>query len=85
MADRIMARPLPPASPTTSAQSAQDVLENRLSQLESLLWCCHAAGNQWDEDAEQVHLSNVLWLAAELASEAVALHQECLLTESSRE
>lgn len=57
--------------------SASDLLENKLEQLKSLLWCCHGDGNRWFEDAGPKHLDNVLWIAAELASEAAELFQRC--------
>ena len=64
MAGRIMAGPARPASadattPTTPGPS--DLLENKLEQLNSLLWCFYGAGDGWFQDA---------------AREAVALFQE---------
>lgn len=79
MAKRIMARPHTPASPdataTESGPGPSDLLENKLEQLQSLLWCLHGDG-RWGEQEDSEHLNNVLWLAAELAQEAAALFQE---------
>ncbi|MGJ7501470.1 hypothetical protein ACSFBF_13990 [Variovorax sp. ZT5P49] len=80
MAKRIMARPHTPASPDATATTAtgpgpSDLLENKLEQLRSLLWCLHGDG-RWGEQEDSEHLNNVLWLAAELAREAAALFQE---------
>ena len=80
MARRTIARRPRPASPdaptTTDGPRASDLLENKLAQLKSLLWCCHGDGNRWFEDAGPQHLDNVLWIAADLAREAAALFQQ---------
>jgi len=80
MARRIMARRRTPVSrsavaPSNTGPGAEDLLENKLEQLTSLLWCCHGGGNQWSEDAGCAHLNNVIWLAYELAREARELFQ----------
>lgn len=87
MARRTIARPPMPEFHAAAAAatavaidtrpSASDLLENKLEQLKSLLWCCHGDGNRWFEDAGPKHLDNVLWIAAELASEAAELFQRC--------
>lgn len=61
----------------TDEPSVADLLENKLEQLQSLLWCCYGDGNRWFEDAGPKHLDNVLWIAADLASEAAELFQQC--------
>lgn len=78
MATSTIARPRTPASPdTTCGPTPSDLLENKLAQLNSLLWCCHGDGNRWFEDAGPEHLDNVLWIAAELARDAMGLFQAC--------
>ena len=76
-----MARPLTPVSrnapTTTDDPSASDLLENKLEQLKSLLWCCYGDGIDWFDGAGPQHLDNVLWIAADLAGEAGELFQQC--------
>lgn len=81
MARRIMARRRTPVSrnaapPTYTGPGPKDLLENKLEQLTSLLWCSHGSGSRWREDAEGTHLNNVIWLAYELSREARELHQK---------
>jgi len=79
MADRIMARPNTPVSPeaaAATAPAAPDLLENKLEQLNSLLWCFYGAGDGWFQEAGEAHRENLLWIASDLAREAVALYQE---------
>ena len=76
MAERIMARPARPESSDTNPPSAADLLECKLEQLNSLLWCCYGAGDGWFEDAGAAHRDNLLWIASDLAREAVALFQQ---------
>ncbi len=57
--------------------SARDLLENKLEQLKSLLWCCYGDGVDWFQGEGPQHLDNVLWIAADLAGEAAALFQRC--------
>ena len=81
MAERIMAGRRTPASRgnsinTTDGPSAADLLENKLAQLNSLLWCCHGDGNGWFEEAGEKHRDHMLWIAADLAREAEVLLQE---------
>jgi hypothetical protein len=82
MAERIMAgRPTPSfrGNSTTppDGPSAADLLENRLTQLKSLLWCCYGDGIDWFGDVGPKHLDNVIWLIADLVDEAGELHQRC--------
>jgi hypothetical protein len=88
MAKRIMAGRLTPKSSRRTSGStpaiptgddAWDLLENKLAQLNSLLWCCHGDGNGWFEEAGEKHRDHMLWIAADLAREA-----ERLLGESGR-
>ncbi|KQW63506.1 hypothetical protein [Variovorax sp. Root411] len=78
MAERIMARDRKRASAdaTTTTPDASDLLENKLEQLNSLLWCFYGAGDGWFQDAGEAHRENLLWIASDLAREAVALYQE---------
>jgi hypothetical protein len=79
MAKRIMAGATKPASAdatTTTTRDAAGLLENKLEQLNSLLWCFYGAGDGWFQDAGEAHRENLLWIASDLAREAVALYQE---------
>jgi hypothetical protein len=73
-----MAGPARPASAdaTTTARDPSDLLENKLEQLNSLLWCFYGAGDGWFQDAGEAHRENLLWIASDLAREAVELFQE---------
>ena len=76
MADRIMSRGPGQDSPNTSAQTASDLLENKLEQLHTLLWCCYGSDDGWFEEVGAAHRENLVWLASDLAQEARALYQE---------
>lgn len=67
------------ASITPTGEDARDLLEIKLAQLNSLLWCCYGDGNGWFEEAGEKHRDHMLWIAADLAREA-----ERLLGESGR-
>ncbi|WPG35968.1 hypothetical protein [Variovorax sp. EBFNA2] len=67
------------ASVTPTGEDARDLLEIKLAQLNSLLWCCYGDGNGWFEEAGEKHRDHMLWIAADLAREA-----ERLLGESGR-
>ena len=83
MADRIMAGRSTPQSPrrtrgappssTPTGEDARDLLEIKLAQLNSLLWCCYGDGNGWFEEAGEKHRDHMLWIAADLAREAERL------------
>lgn len=91
MADRIMAgRSTPqssrrssttrgtttkPTAPTRTPDEARELLEIKLAQLNSLLWCCYGDGNGWFEEAGEKHRDHMLWIAADLAREAEMLLQ----------
>jgi hypothetical protein len=83
MARRTIARHPTPVSPAaaiaagTNGPSAADLLENKLEQLKSLLWCCYGDGIDWFDGAGPKHLDNVIWIAADLVSDAAALFQQC--------
>jgi hypothetical protein len=64
------------ADATTTTRDPSDLLENKLEQLNSLLWCFYGAGDGWFQDAGEAHRENLLWIASDLAREAVELFQE---------
>ncbi|SEJ43806.1 MULTISPECIES: hypothetical protein [unclassified Variovorax] len=80
MAERTIARPSKPNASTASAcaskPSASDLLENKQTQLTSLLTCCHGEDGLLAHCSSFDLLSNVLWLAADLSREAGELYQE---------
>jgi hypothetical protein len=63
----------PTATTTPTADEARDLLEIKLAQLNSLLWCCYGDGNGWFEEAGEKHRDHMLWIAADLAREAEML------------
>ncbi|KIQ36860.1 hypothetical protein RT97_01620 [Variovorax paradoxus] len=63
----------PPMPPTDG--DAFDLLENKVAQLRSLLWCCYGDGNGWFEEAGEKHRANIVWIAADLAMEVEELVQ----------
>jgi hypothetical protein len=69
--NRSRSTPVSPTPPT-----AADRLENTLERLNSLLWCCHGTGDGWFEEVGEQHRDNLLWIASDLAREAVGLFQE---------
>ena len=88
MAERIMAGRSAPKSPrrtrgttkptaatTPTADEARDLLEIKLAQVNSLLWCCYGDGNGWFDEAGEKHRDHMLWIAADLAREAVMLFE----------
>ncbi|SFP90992.1 hypothetical protein [Variovorax sp. 770b2] len=77
MAKRTIARRNTPVPPEVSAQTASDILENKLAQLKSLLWCCYGDAD-WLWEAGVQCRDNVMWIAFDLVSDAVDLHQECM-------
>ena len=68
-----------PTAPTPTPDEARELLEIKLAQLNSLLWCCYGDGNGWFEEAGEKHRDHMLWIAADLAREA-----EMLLEVSSK-
>ena len=57
---------------------ASDILENKLSQLQSLLSCCYGDGGEWFDVIGARHRDNIMWIAADLAAEVARLSQELL-------
>ena len=62
-----------PTAPTPTPDEARELLEIKLAQLNSLLWCCYGDGNGWFEEAGEKHRDHMLWIAADLAREAEML------------
>jgi hypothetical protein len=75
MADRIMSRGPRTNSSNENPPSAKDLLENKLEQLRTFLWCLY--GNDgWFEEVGEKHRDNLLWLASDLVEEVATLFQE---------
>lgn len=64
-----------PTAPIPTPDEARELLEIKLAQLNSLLWCCYGDGNGWFEEAGEKHRDYMLWIAADLAREAEMLFQ----------
>ncbi|SEL86213.1 hypothetical protein SAMN05518845_112122 [Variovorax sp. YR750] len=64
-----------PTAPTPTPDEARELLEIKLAQLNSLLWCCYGDGNGWFEEAGEKHRDHMLWIASDLAREAEMLFQ----------
>ncbi|MFM9927667.1 hypothetical protein VLK31_32135 [Variovorax sp. H27-G14] len=67
----------PAADPAGEPTDPWTVLEEKSTQLHSLLCYCHGNGAPGQEDAGPVHRDNVFWLASELAREVMELIQRC--------
>jgi len=79
MADQIIAGQDTPTSHGAIASSdAADLLEKKLSQLQSLLKCCYGDGCDWFDAIGAAHRDRVMWIAADLADDAAQLSQELL-------
>ena len=77
MADRIIAGQNSPASDdATFQQDAADILENKLTQLRSLLSCCYGDEGTWFEAIGFAHRDNIMWIAADLAEDSIRLFRE---------
>jgi hypothetical protein len=76
MADQIIAGRNTPASLDANHQpDASDILENKLTQLRSLLSCCYGDEGEWFESIGARHRGNIMWIAADLAEEAERMYQ----------
>ncbi|MGJ7605275.1 hypothetical protein ACSFA7_13125 [Variovorax sp. LT1R20] len=74
MADRIIAgQNLSTSALVTSAQDAKDILENKLTQLRSLLHCCYGDEQELFEAIGARHRGNIMWIAADLADDVERL------------
>jgi len=79
MADRIIAGQNTPSSDdATHQQDASDILENKLTQLQSLLSCCYGDCSEWFDAIGVKHRDNIMWIAADLATDASQLSQKLL-------
>jgi hypothetical protein len=79
MADQIIAGQNTPTSAiATAAQDAKDTLENKLTQLRSLLHCCYGDEQELFEAIGPRHRGNIMWIAADLAADAEELLQQLM-------
>lgn len=79
MADEIIAgQNTPTSADATSAQDAKDILENKLTQLRSILHCCYGEEQELFEAIGAEHRGNIMWIAADLAAELDELSQIAL-------
>lgn len=79
MADRIIAGQNSPVSDDAiHEQDASDILENKLTQLQSLLSCCYGDWCEWFDAIGMKHRDNIMWIAADLADDVARLAQEIL-------
>ena len=79
MADQIIAGQNASTFHSANASSdAADLLEKKLSQLQSLLKCCYGDGCDWFDAIGAMHRDRVMWIAADLADDAAQLSQELL-------
>lgn len=77
MADRIIAgQNTPTSDDPTHQQDASGILENKLTQLQSLLSCCYGDCSEWFDAIGAKHRDNIMWIAADLASSAARLFEE---------
>jgi hypothetical protein len=79
MADRIIAGQNPtPSDAAPEGPDALDILENKLSQLQSLLSCCYGDWSEWFDGIGEQHRDNIMWIASDLADDVARLAQELL-------
>ncbi len=79
MADQIIAGQNSPTShDATWSLDASDVLENKLTQLQSLLHCCYGDEQELFEAIGARHRGNLMWLGADLAEDIARLTQQLL-------
>jgi hypothetical protein len=79
MADRIIAGQNSPTShDAINEQDASDILENKLTQLQSLLHCCYGDEHELFEAIGARHRGNLMWLGADLADDIGRLTQQLL-------
>ena len=69
---------MPTSVDATNQQDAVDILENKLTQLRSLLSCCYGDWSEWFEGIGGQHRDNLMWLASDLAGDIARLAQELL-------
>ena len=79
MADRIIAgRNTPSSDDAPHGPDALDILENKLTQMQSLLSCCYGDWSEWFEGIGERHRDNIMWIASDLADDVARLAQELL-------
>jgi len=79
MADEIIAgQNLPTSHDATNQQDAVDILENKLTQLRSLLNCCYGDEQELFEAIGARHRGNLMWIGADLADDIARLTQQLL-------
>lgn len=77
MADRIIAGQNTPSShDAIQGPDVSDILENKLTQLQSLLSCCYGDGCEWFDAIGAKHRDSIMWIAADLAGDAMRLLQQ---------
>lgn len=85
MSKRIMAGRNTPVSRNneTDGPSVEDLIENKLEQLRSLLLFCYGDDSPMvlQRGARGKHWDNVIWLAADLVAELRELFQQFLIRE----
>lgn len=78
MATKTIARASAPSPRDEAAPDPATLLEEKSTQLYSLLCYCHGSGPPQQEDAGPVHRGNVFWLASVLAKDVMDLIQVCM-------
>jgi hypothetical protein len=79
MADEIIAgQNTPPSHDALHGPDASDILENKLTQMQSLLSCCYGDWSQWFDGIGERHRDHIMWLAADLTDDIIRLTQELL-------
>jgi len=78
MATETIARACAPSPHGEAAPDPATLLEEKSTQLYSLLCYCHGNGPPQQEDAGPVHRGNVFWLASVLAKDVMDLIQVCM-------
>jgi hypothetical protein len=79
VADRIIAgQNTPTSDDVTHQQDASGTLENKLTQLQSLLSCCYGDCSEWFDAIGAKHRDNIMWIAADLASDAAQFFQQTM-------
>jgi hypothetical protein len=68
-------RPLPRRN---QGPDASDILENKLTQLQSLLHCCYGDEQELFEAIGARHRGNHMWIGADLTEDIARLTQQLL-------
>mgnify|MGYP003583691757 CR=1 FL=1 len=85
MADQIIAGQTMPESHDANHQlDASDILENKLTQLQSLLSCCYGDEGEWFDAIGASHRDKIMWIAADLARDAARLFQQFAVRDESQ-